>query len=99
MYLDRDCRTEVALRNEIIVAILSHLEMKICRAQPQMILSLVSFPRKQALKWRFAFRSLSGGSLGSNTSEGERAAGWDEGYEASPAGDLELGWLFRDVQG
>ena len=28
MYLDRDCRTEVALRNEIIVAILSHLEMK-----------------------------------------------------------------------
>lgn len=99
MYLDRDCRMEVTLRNEIILPILSHLEMKMCQAQPQMILSLVSFPRKQALKWRFAFRSLSGGSLGSNTSAGDRAAGWDERYDASPEGALELEWLFRDVQG
>lgn len=60
--------------------------MKMCQAQPQMILSLVSFPRKQTLKWRFAFRSLSGASLASNTSAGERAAGWDEGYDASPEG-------------
>lgn len=57
MYLGRDSGTDVALRNEIL-AIHSPLEMKLCQAQPQKTQSSVSFPRKQTLRWRFAFRRL-----------------------------------------